>query len=611
MLAAALRDLYREAKSLLLDNSLDPMPMRDDLERYSSRRFRADLRAGINVALLAFPQGMAYSVIAGLPIYYGITCSAVATIVAPLLMGSRHTVVGPTNATAFMIFSFFASYPSLLAMQVELMPLLVFLVGLILVVGAYLRLADLIQYISRSVVVGYITGAAVLIIANQFRHILGIDFAASAEHEAVSPRSFFSVVYETVVRLPEMEWQPFAMAGATFVLYEALRRKLRGWPVFALALIIMSGAAAMLARYAGWDLSAYPSFEARDLLPDISAFAKSETLSRIPQIFGIAFAVAFLASLENSVMSKTIASMTGDRARLNQDMLGLGVANLCCSVLSGMPASGSPTRSALNFASGATSRLSSMISGLLCVAGALTLAPAIKFVPKSCLAALVVCIAASLINRRNIRICLRATRSDALTLMASFAATLLMPLHVAIFFGVAISIALYLRKASRPQLVEYEFNNEGQLTEAEKASERRIPSISIVHVEGELFFGAAELFRTQIQRTCNDPRLRVIILRMRNARHLDATSVMALEELIRFLRSKERHLIVSGVTKDVYRVLKNSDLIDVLGRDNIFVYSPANPNIATRNALKRAQELLGTKEAEVKIYYDPSKDSGA
>src|SRR5690606_4325274 len=101
-------------------------------------------------------------------------------------------------------------------------------------------------------------------------------------------------------------------------------------------------------------------------------------------------------------------------------------------------------------------------------------------------------------------------------------------------------------------LVEYEFTPEGALAEKEEARKRNHPAISIVHVEGELFFGAAELFRTQIQRTAADPNLRVIILRMKNARHLDATSVMALEELVEFMRSRGRFLLISGLSKDVY-----------------------------------------------------------
>jgi SulP family sulfate permease len=217
----------------------------------------------------------------------------------------------------------------------------------------------------------------------------------------------------------------------------------------------------------------------------------------------------------------------------------------------------------------------------------------------------VICIAVSLVNRRNIRICLRATKSDAFVFVVTFFATLMVPLHVAIFTGVGLSIMLYLRKASQPSLVEYEFNKEGNLAEAARHAQRQNPSISIVHVEGDLFFGAAELFRTQIQRTCADANLRVIILRMKNARHLDATSVMALEELVRTMRTSGRDLIVSGAGKDVYRVLRDSGVLDTVGRENFFMGSAQNPNLSTRNALKRAQQIIGVKEAEVQIFYDP------
>ena len=215
--------------------------------------------------------------------------------------------------------------------------------------------------------------------------------------------------------------------------------------------------------------------------------------------------------------------------------------------------------------------------------------------------------AVSIINRRNIIICLSATGSDAIVFFVTLAATLMVPLHVAIFTGVGTSVMLYLRKASQPSLVEYEFNQEGNLAEAAQPGVRQTPSVSIVHVEGELFFGAADLFRTQVQRTCSDPNLRIIILRLKNARHMDATSVMALEELVCLLRRDGRDLLISGVMKDVYRVLRDSGLIAVIGKDNIFPASPNNPNVATRNALKRAQQILGTTEADVKIFFDPSK----
>ena len=171
----------------------------------------------------------------------------------------------------------------------------------------------------------------------------------------------------------------------------------------------------------------------------------------------------------------------------------------------------------------------------------------------------------------------------------------------------ALSITLFLRKASRPFLIEYEFTDKGELREMGEKRKRPDPSVSIVHVEGDLFFGAAELFRTQIQRTAADPSLEIIILRLKNARHLDATSVLALEDLIRFMRSQKRHLILSGATMEVYKVLKRSGVLEVLqeGCDrenhesNLFLTSPSNPTLSTRDAVIRAKQLLGGRKADV------------
>jgi len=306
---------------------------------------------------------------------------------------------------------------------------------------------------------------------------------------------------------------------------------------------------------------------------------------------------------------------------VNQDLLSVGLANLGCSLTGGMVASGSLTRSMLNVESGAKTRFASFYSGLyvfafaIGIAGMATLGVRlIDYVPKCSLAALIIALSLSLFNWRHIRICLKSTRDDATVLFVTFIAALLAPLYVAIFIGVAVSISLFLRRASRPHLVEYEFSEYGELREMGESHKRPIPAISIVHVEGDLFFGAADLFRAQIQRTVADPTIQVIILRLKNARHLDATSVMALEDLIAFMRRKDRHLIVSGASRDVYRVLKKSGVLVTLqegcdrkqGESNVFLAHPRNPNLSTRGALKRAQQLLGNEKAEIRIFYDPS-----
>lgn len=597
------RRLGQEVRGFISQNSIDPLPIRQGFVGYNFSKLRYDATAGLNVALLAFPQGMAYAVIADLPIQYGIVSGAAAAIIAPLFAGSRHTILGPTNATAFMLFSSFAAFSA--KDQIFYLPMLVFMVGILLVVGALFRVAELVQYVSRSVVVGYITGAAILIIANQLRHIMGVELTPS---DSTGPKTFFTILQGTIAEAGHTQWKTLALGVATFIFWFFLSRKFKKLPVFAVTLLVMSGAYFLLQKFAGWQVSTFDSFTISDLAPNLPEISSRGFFSDLSRLTGLAFSIAFLASLENSVMSKTLASRAGDRPDVNQDMLSVGIANLVAAFTGGMPASGSLTRSALNFASGAISRLSSIFSGLLCVVGLLLLGDCMHLVPKSCLAALVIGIAASVINLPHLRISLYATPSDAAVLITTFVAALILPLNIAIFLGVGISVMLYLHAASHPYLIEYEFSEKGELREAGEKRARPMPAISIVHVEGDLFFGASELFRNQIQKTSLDPDLRVIILRLKNARHLDATSVVALEELVQFLRAQERHVIISGASKEVYRVLKNSGTLEVIGKENVKLNNPQNPNLSTRNALKRAQELLGSTEADIRIFHDPTQD---
>ena len=212
------------------------LPFIGSLQRYNPGNLLMDARAAASVTLLALPQSIAYATIAGLPIIYGILCTAIAAIIAPLFAGSRHTILGPTNATAFMLFSFFSVNPALAGRANELIPLLVLMVGVIAVSGALLRVADLMQYVSRSVLVGYISGAAVLIIANQLKPMLGLT--PLLDDDASS--SLVGLLIGLAKATPRTDWVPLAIGMTTLALYVALRKWRPGWPAFALTLLLSS-----------------------------------------------------------------------------------------------------------------------------------------------------------------------------------------------------------------------------------------------------------------------------------------------------------------------------------------------------------------------------------
>jgi SulP family sulfate permease len=196
-----------------------------------------------------------------------------------------------------------------------------------------------------------------------------------------------------------------------------------------------------------------------------------------------------------------------------------------------------------------------------------------------------------------------ATHSDAIVFFATLCAALIVRLDTAIYIGIGVSLALFLMKTSTPVLAEYVFNDTGHLIEMKDKKQRVTPQISIIHVEGELFFGAADLFQEQVRTQAEDENIRVFILRMKNARHLDASTVMALESLHDYLHETGRHLRISGSNPDVTRVLRNSGLLAHIGETNIFP-AEANPTMATRRALLRAKQLLPDQQPEVRVFYE-------
>ena len=591
----------------LAEGRIDPLPARHAISSYNFSKAGKDTKAALDVALVGLPQGMAFAAMAGLDSIYGIMAATVGTFIAPRFTRCGMTVSGPSNATAFMLASFFlASSPSIQNNPAIFVPLIVFMAGVVCVIGAFVKATEMLQFVSRSVLVGYITGAATLIIASQLRYVLGIN-------DVNAGSSFFTMSSAIINNLDKVQWQPIVLGGLSFLMFIPLKKHFKFLPTFAVILLTMSLLNWVLCQ--PWtgafftDVRMLKDFTMSDLT--CTPPAVWELPGHLAELFPVIIGIAFLSTLEQTVMSKTLSAKTGEQVNLNQDTFAVGMANIGSAFTTSLPCSASLTRSMLNYTAGAATRFSGVICGLLCLGITFVLAcfPIISCIPHSVLAALVLANAVSLYDGKLLRICFRSTRGDAVVLLITFVAALLLPLHIAIFVGVIISVSLFLRKAARPELVEYTFDNEGTLKELNNKAER-LPQISIVHVEGDLFFGAADLFRKQVTRIAEDPSLAVIVLRMRNARNLDATAVCALEELIKFTREKGRHLIISGAGRQVYRVLRKSGVLNVLqadcnrdkGESNIFIFEPKNPNISTRKALMRAQKLLGTQNADISIY---------
>ena len=581
---------------------LDPIPpVWRELRRYNRGKLRADFLAGATVALVSIPQAVGFALIAGLPPEMVIMSVVVGGFLAALFTTSHHLVFGPRNSISLLVASAVATLPVAGLAAPELALVLAFLIGLFQLAAGFAKLGRLSQFVSRSVVIGYSTAIGILLTAGQLPNLFGAQ---------PTPGNLFRSLEGTAqhVLSLELNFYSLAIGAVTLLLFHVLERLARWVPEELIGLVLIS----LFTRWVGLDVLGVKTIAGEGrlagALPSFIGMPFGDaSVSAVPALMGTALAIALLGMLEAISIGKTLAARSGQSFNPNQELVAMGIANLGCTVFGAMPGSASFARSGANQQSGARTQISALSSSLMVLGGLFCVAPLINYLPIPALAAHLIRIGLKMINREQLRIAWRATRSDAIVLVSTMLAAFLFKLDAAIYVGLGLSLVLFLKKASAPSLVEYGFNEQGQLAQLESSAARGHPTISIVHVEGELFFGAADLFQEEVRLRAEADDIRVIILRMKNARHLDATSVMSLLQLHESLGTAGRHLLVSGINPDVERVLRRSGAWEILGPENIFP-AEANLTMSTKRALQRAKALLARDgaagKAEVRIFYD-------
>ncbi|MFT3781372.1 MAG: SulP family inorganic anion transporter [Nibricoccus sp.] len=580
-------------------------PLAEELKTYNRQKFHADLLAGATVSLVSIPQAIGFALIAGLPPLMVIMSVIVGGFVYGLFTSSHHIVFGPSNSMSIILAATIFSLKGGALAPTEIALLLAFLIGVFQLTAGLSKLGKITQFISRSVIIAYSTAIGLLLVSSQLSYLLGLP--------SLGHGNFLGSLWHSLTHLITFDLNPYAamMGLATLLLFHMLERLIPKVPAELIGLIFL----AFFTKWTG--LAGLGIRTIRDegvlsvSLPSFLGMPFSGTqLDVIPPLLSAALAISILGMLEAVSLGKTLAAKSGQRIDPNQELIALGVANLSNSFYGAMPGSSSFARSGANLQSGARTQVSSLLSSGIVLGALFFVTGIINDIPVPSLAAHLIRIGVKLVNREQLRIAWRSTRSDAVVLAVTLGAAFVLKLDAAIYVGIGTSLVLFLRKASAPSLVEYGFDSAGNLSELEDRSRRRNAAISIVHVEGELFFGAADLFQEQVRYLSNDEQIRVIILRMKNARHLDATSVMSLLELHEFLQKSGRFLIVSGINPDVEAVLRASGTYDKIGAENIFP-AEANLTASTKKALLRASHLLQTRKADVRIFYDRAKQESA
>jgi SulP family sulfate permease len=590
-------------------------PFISELKTYSISKFKSDLIAATTLTLISIPQAIGFSLILNLPPAPVIAAVIIGGFIGSLFFSSRHHVFGPTSSISLIVAATISSYTNSTGLApLQLAIYLGAMIGFIQLMAGLLNFGEITKFISRSVVVGYGTGIGVLLLASQLHNIIGYS---ADPHER-----FITDVWRALesIRNVRVEYPSLLIGAITFFIFMIVKRIKPNWPEALIGLTTLALGSFFYAHlpqifpHANFT-STLPFRLIRDegaLTAVIPAFAgfhfETHNSKLFTQLAGTAVAIAILGMLEAASITKGLAARSGQRIEPNQELIGMGVANIGCALFGAVPGSSSFARSAVNYQSGASTQLASMMSSFVVLVVLLFITPIFNYIPVAALAAHLIRVGIKMINTHQIKIACRSTRSDLAVFLVTFISCLIFKLDTAIYFGIGVSLALFLQQTSTPTLVEYMIDEGGALSELEDPSKRPDNQISIIHVEGELFFGAADLFQEQVRRLADDQNIRVFILRMKNARHLDASTVMAMETLHDYLRRTGRYLIISGSNPDVTKVLRRSGLLEQIGEENLFP-AQQNSTAATRLALIRAKELLPNKDSEVRIFYDRPQEA--
>jgi SulP family sulfate permease len=377
---------------------------------YDWNKGKRDLLAGLTVAAISLPQGMAYALIAGVDPRFGLYSAVVVTLVASLLGSSSHLINGPTSAISLVVFSALAFLdPNATSDIYEAMFLLGVMVGIIQIGIAVFKLGDLTRYISESVILGFMAGAAVLLAVGQVGNALGVREQGTG-HQHVLYRLWLTVVHGEPFNLKAL-----AISAASVVLALLLRRVVRRYRLPQLDMFVVLLTVATAAYGLGWS---QPGEGGRTAVAVIGSLKAGLPTPHIPEIHwnwigqlsSSAVAIAFLGLLEALSIAKSIAHHTRQPLDCNRQCLAEGVANLLGGFFRCLPGSGSLSRSAINYQAGAATRFSGVVTSVAVALAVLALAPLTRYIPKAALAGLLLVTAVRLVDFERLRYTLRASR---------------------------------------------------------------------------------------------------------------------------------------------------------------------------------------------------------
>lgn len=514
------------------------LPIVQTLRDYRPAYLQGDITAGIIVAVMLIPQGMAYAVLAGMPPVYGLYASLVPLVIYALFGTSRQLAVGPVAMVSLLVYAGVGQLAEVGSPDFIRLALVTALaVGVIQFLMGIFKAGFLVNFLSHPVLSGFISAAAVIIGLSQLGNLLGLKIDKKMP------------LYELPGFLVEhaSDIHPIAagLGIGAIILMVVLKKVSKKIPGALVAVIV----GILLTASFGWDESGLRIVgEIPSGLPafTILTFNWSELESLLPVILTI----ALIGYMESIAVAKSIASREGYKVNPDNELIGLGLANVVGAFFQSYPATGGLSRTAVNYQAGARTVLAALITVVLIVVTVLFFTPAFYFLPMTILASIVMLAVTSLFDYEEIKHLWHTDRKDFLLLMFTFLVTLFVGIKEGILAGVVVSLLTIIYRIAKPHSAEL-----GRLGETKVFRNiDRYPKANIdtdmlvIRFDAPLYFANVEAFQEAIYHRLErrDIKPGLLILDATSINMVDSTGISALLELLDYLKEKEIELYIVG-----------------------------------------------------------------
>lgn len=531
------------------------------LHLLNRQTLRADLVAGFTGAVIVLPQGVAFATIAGLPPEYGLYTAMVTPVIAALFGSSRHLISGPTTAISIVVFSSVSHHVEPGTPEfVNLALTMTFLAGVYQFAFGLVRLGTLVNFVSHTVVIGFTAGAAVLIATSQMKHVLGIEIPKG--------ESFLHTWMDVWVGIPDINGMVLAVALSTLLTALLAKKLLPRIPNLLIGLIV--GALVALLFAAPQDQIALIG-EIPGHLPPLSS--PDFSFDTIRMLAPEAFAVALLGLIEAVSISRAIATQSNQRIDANQEFVGQGLSNMFGSFLSAYAGSGSFTRSGVNYSAGAQTPMSAIFAALFLIIIVLLVAPYMAYLPVAAMGGVILLVAYNLIDLHHIRHILKSSKSETAVLLTTFFATLFLELEFAIYFGVLLSLVLFLARTSTPEIVSLAPDPKDPRRRMVNVASRPInqcPQLKIIRIDMSVYFGSVNHIQNRLQHIADQEGVKHILIEGSGINSIDLSGVEMLVSEAKRLKKLGGGLYFAGIKSRVYESVSRACFMATIGNEYFF-----------------------------------------